>query len=143
MSIKKIDRVTCRVLGDDMEAALQAVAEKHGVDITQGRATYMDANATFKFEVAVLNAEGVAETKEYTALKQAVRYTGGLELADLDVEYNDPFLPVGAFKITGFRTRARKNPFIVTVVETNKQYTLSETQLMIILQRHKGREAAA
>jgi len=142
MSIKKIDRATCRLIGDDMEAALQAVAEKHGVDITRGRCTFLDENATYKFEVAVLNADGQAETKTYTALKQVIEWIEGLELADLDVEYNDPFLSVGPFKITGYRTRARKNPFIVTVVGTDKSYTLSEAQLMIVVKRHKSEAAA-
>lgn len=142
MSIKKIDRAACRLIGDEMEAAVQGVAEKHGLQITRGRSVYMGPNATYKFEVAVLNADGQAETKEFTDLKTAIPYIDGVTLADLDVEYNDPFLPIGPFKITGWRIRARKNPFIISAVETDKQYTLSEAQLRVIINRHKSEAAA-
>lgn len=60
----EITRSLLRAMNDDMEQALKAVAEKHGVSIEVGSARFTSQNATFKVQIAVIGKGGVADTRE-------------------------------------------------------------------------------
>lgn len=61
---EEITRPLLRQLQADMDEALKAVAQKHGVSIEVGNASFTSQNATFKVQVAVTGKGGVADTRE-------------------------------------------------------------------------------
>ena len=105
MAIKQFDKKNLEVLRNDMNAALAAVAEKHGVTLHAGNATFMGETVTFKLEAVVLDKDGNVQTKESVALKQ--HYP---EYVGKKVKFSK-----GNGIVIGVNTRARKNPFLVKV----------------------------
>jgi hypothetical protein len=66
--IKNLNPDVLKALALDINAALQAVAAKHGVSISTGRSTYADTHADMKLHIGVVDAEGNKHTRERDAL---------------------------------------------------------------------------
>lgn len=123
--IQKFTPKVCDVLGTEIESALQAIAEKYGVQIKRGRGSYTASNFTMKVEVATVGEGGQAQTREYDALVQMLPVLDvGVSVADLGATFTHPRAP-GPFKIVGYRTRAPKKPFILEV-EGGRQLVAGE-----------------
>ena len=104
-------RDKARELAEDMLAALQSVATKHGVQIKDkgGKFDPNGGSATFKFEAAFLNDQGQAETAERKEYKLfAVNLGLKPEWLDQTFRFNS-----ADYKIVGLRTRRSKNPVLV------------------------------
>jgi len=102
----------------DVEEALDAIAEKHGVTITTGRATYTAQNATMKLEIAAIARDGTVQTKEAVDFAAyAFRY--GLSPDDLGKEFR---YAGETFEIIGLKTRATKMPILGQSRQTGKIY---------------------
>ena len=85
------------------------------VELKLGNCSYNDTYATFKLEVQVKGGD----TKEMSDLKQISKYRN----LDLDKVYIDGR---HHFKLVGWKSRARKNPFIVKDIKTDSQYVIGE-----------------
>ena len=108
MPIQTIDRPTCSMLRDEINAALRAVAERHGIQITAGNAKYSATNVEFKVNVCVVSAGGVVETKERQAFRAYCR-TYGLKPEDLDKVFVQGHR---RFKIAGLKTTSARYPVL-------------------------------
>tara|TARA_R100001440_G_scaffold72950_1_gene97137 strand:+ start:910 stop:1299 length:390 start_codon:yes stop_codon:yes gene_type:complete len=86
-----------------------------GVELKLGNCSYSDTHATFKLEVQVKGGD----TKEMSDLKQISSYRN----LDLDKVYIEGR---HHFKLVGWKSRARKKPFIVKDIKTDSQYVISE-----------------
>ena len=66
-----IDRALLKTLRIDINAALQAVGEKHGVVLSAGNASFERDGSTgsYKLEVATITSSGVVMTKEASDFK--------------------------------------------------------------------------
>jgi hypothetical protein len=53
MELNKIERKTCTLLRPEVEAALAELAEKYGLKIHAGNASFNDSAVTFKLELAL------------------------------------------------------------------------------------------
>ena len=104
--MKEIGRAECRLLGQECEEALKAVAEKHGLNVVRKGGRYGFTDAVLKFEFTVLNDDGTVNTPERQAfLDFAESY--GLKVDDLDMV----FISRGTkYVVSGLNTRARKFP---------------------------------
>jgi len=63
-TIKSFDRPTIKALRAEIDAALKAVADRHGIAITSGSATFSDANVSLKIQLATLGEGGAVNTRE-------------------------------------------------------------------------------
>src|SRR4051812_22602453 len=71
MTISKFDVNACRSVGEEIEAAVQAVAAKHGIKIKIGKATYTNGpTMDIRLECAVIAADGVVIDKDAASLDQ-------------------------------------------------------------------------
>ena len=113
------DRVTLRVLREEIDAALKAVADKHGISLTLGKITFAGDGSTMsgKIEGAVAR-DGQVQTKEAVDfLKYAEVY--GLKAEDLGRQ----FVSKGRwFEITGLRPKAPKRPVLARGVADGQTY---------------------
>lgn len=104
----QIDRPLLRALNADMEEALKAVAEKHGVSIDVGNASFTSQNATFKVQVAVIGKGGVADTREAQDFR-IFASSYGLSADDLGQTF-----PYGGkeYTIVGLSRKSSKYPIV-------------------------------
>lgn len=107
--ITALDPIVLRRLREDFDRALAPVAEKYGLKITTGKATYLPALATFKMEVATIGADGTVESKDAVNFK---RYAGMIGLSPDDL--GKPVVLRGTkFTIAGFLPRSGRYPMLM------------------------------
>lgn len=110
-----MDRATAKALRNK----LNEVFEQHGIDgysIHVGNASYDDAQVTFKVEVR----EDGASSKEERDLETFARIDG-LDTSKIADQQGK------SFTLVGYKTRARKNPWIVQDMKTGTKYVISDT----------------
>ena len=114
-----LNKTTVTKLNNDVIAALQAVAKKHGVQLV-AKGGKFDANGFRpRISFAAITEEGVM-TKERTALASFKAQMAGFKSTDFGRKFTDCGR---TFVIEGFRTRAPRRPLLVRDVTDNKQYT--------------------
>jgi hypothetical protein len=111
-----MDRQKIRALNVAIEKALQQVGNDFGVNIRTKGARYDATSAKVTLEVADVNGEGVAETREFRVLK--LHYPG---LAGKRFEYQGKVI-----ELTGYNPRAKRYPLQYTVVKTGARYKAGE-----------------
>jgi len=107
--ITEFDKPVLRALRADINAALAAVGAKHGISVTAGNASFRDDSATFKLECALLNSDGVAESKEMLALKECYPDLVNKRVTIGRCGTNG--------MIIGYNHRAHQYPFLVKTVK--------------------------
>ena len=117
-----MDRDKCRMIRDVLNEELQACAEKLGLVISIGNATYTDTNVTFKVECAEISEDGTVMNKEASDFKSGA-YLYGLEPEDFGREFESNGK---VFKIVGLKARSRKYPVIGEDVQ-GKRFKFPET----------------
>jgi len=108
-----MDRKTAK----ELRIRLQDILDTHGIsgyEISVGNASYDSAQVTFKVEV---RQEGAGSVEERDLATFA-------EIHDLDT--NKVFNQGGtAYTLVGYKTRARKNPWIVQRLDNSSRYVIS------------------
>jgi hypothetical protein len=124
-----------RINGECMEA-VRKVLEANGLALNErSRTTYDGSHFSTKFEAAVINDDGTAETVEAVAFKRYA-YLYGLDPAD----FGKSFTSRGTlYVICGLNTRAQKLPILATQVSTGKTYKFSETAVQLGLNKAAAR----
>lgn len=113
------DRKSVKSLRPEIDAALAAVAAKHGISIKAGGARFSNNNITFKVEVNTIDASGVVETPGARALKAFYpQYVGK--------KVNLPGSITGT--VVEYRDRRPKYPFVVET-PNGKCYKVGEHYL--------------
>ncbi len=102
----------------DIDAALNEIGKKWGINLGTGNLSYNDKNFTTKISGAVVSKSGIVMTKQATDFKRiGTRYLPGVNVGDkvnhLGREYT----------ITGWNTRSRRNP--VEMEMDGKSYKVS------------------
>jgi hypothetical protein len=112
MTIKTIDAAACRLLREELEMALGAVTDNNpGLTIKVGSMTYAGNYATIKLEVAIVDEEGNAQTKEasdfidYTAM-------GAYDTLTPDHLWDWVMLHGERYQLIGCKPRSRKYPIL-------------------------------
>jgi cell division ATPase FtsA len=117
--MKTINKDTLRLLREEINEAVNSVAEKHGIKIHAGNATYSHSgtNATFKLEVAIEKDGEVIDKDAQSFLDYATLL--GLEPEMLFKQ----FKAYGkTYKLVGYSPRAQKYPFLAE--RDGKRYKL-------------------
>ena len=121
MSITQFDRPTLRALRSDIEAALKAVAAKHGVSLTAGAVSFEPQRFTLKIEGAVIGADGKAASFAQHA------HLFGLAPGDLGKRI---MLGGKQFTIVGVRPNARKRPVLLEDANGNRNVVASADSVL-------------
>ena len=109
-----MDRATAKML----RGKLNAIFEEHGIDgfdLSVGNATFDDAQVTFKVEVREQGA-GSKEERDLETFAQI----DGLDTTKIANQQGK------AFALVGYKTRARKNPWIVQDMSSGTKYVIND-----------------
>lgn len=118
--MKELTPSKLQFLREEINEALKALGEKHGVKFTPGKAKYSPTSANFELEVALVNADGSAETKMRTDFNNfAVGY--GMKPEWLDKQFNR-FDKV--YQIIGLMPTSHKYPVLCKCLRTGKEFKL-------------------
>lgn len=109
--IEAFDRATVKVLSEELERAVQSVAEKYGIKISWAGGNFSPNAATIKLELAIIGGDGTAKTKEYDDLMTMAPV---LDILNIEARRYDS--QVGDFHIVGYRAKAHKKPFIIQTI---------------------------
>ncbi len=102
----------------EAEQALQALAEKHGVNVRRTSGSFDSKNATLKFNVSVIDENGTVLTPEGESFKRnALQF--GLQPADL---FGTFFVNGTQYRITGLKTRRPKFPISAERVSDGRAF---------------------
>lgn len=111
-------------LSEDINSALDQVAQKHGItSLTLGNIQYDDTEFTGKVK-AVINNESHQKQKQN-------RLVDALKLYDLPLEFADHTFrddKIGVVELVEYKSRNRKYPFIVKD-QNGKRWKLSTMQM--------------
>jgi hypothetical protein len=105
--ITHINPEVLKALALDINAALKAVADKHGISLSTGRSVYADTHAEIKLHVSVVDAKGNEHTRERDALSTwSDHILAGLKYGD------QVALVTGkgktTYTVTGYKSRSGK-----------------------------------
>jgi len=116
----RIDKVTLQWLRKTLNTILAEFAAEEGISLKLGNCTFTPSNFIFKLEGALINADGVAETKERDDFKYyATMY--GLNASDLDKEF---VFRNEKYKVVGLNPRSRKYPINVVRLNDGKRFRM-------------------
>jgi hypothetical protein len=127
--IKTFDRATCRTLSDAALAALQEVAERHGLQVEAGRGSFAPSDFTVKFTFKVVGEGGIspADRRDCQHLGLPETCLGQTIQGRL-----------GSYQITGFKPRSPKYQVIVKYVSgahEGRSYKMPAVQVSADLAR--------
>ena len=111
-----------------IQGELSKVEEELNITLTLGNCSYSSNRA--KFQLELLTANG--KSKEQEDLEDMAQYLN-LDLDKIGEWSGD------SYKLWGYKSRARKNPFIIEDVKTQKRYVISEPHAVRLFQKEKPR----
>ncbi len=113
-----IDKKLLKALRDDINKALKSVAEKHGVGLDLGNASYNDQHANFKLKVSSKNESGETITEEMSAFN-ALHKLYGLEK---DMLFKTFMSNGSEYEIIGLKPRSHKYPILARELSSKKTF---------------------
>jgi hypothetical protein len=128
MKTTSFDKTNLNSLRSDIDAALAEVAQKYGISIKAGNATYTGETATFKLNLGVIDGDGVAADPMIAAFKNNAKYCG-LEASDLGRSF---VLNGRSYTIHGLNLKARNRPIIARGSD-GKLYSFEDTAVVRLL----------
>lgn len=106
--INQLDKQSLTRIRDQINAALEMVADDLGLNITVGSCRYTAKNATLKVEIATLSDDGSIQNKEREDFKiWAPSY--GLSSGDLGKTFESNG---NTYEVCGLKRRSRKYPIL-------------------------------
>jgi hypothetical protein len=130
MSLTKFDKETIRKLRVEMDEVLKTLADKYGIQIKAGNATFSENLVTLKVDCSILK-DGKAVTKEAEAFLAYAKIIG-LDPSDLGREFS---LNNKTYKVLGFQPRKEKFPMICEDTKSGKMYRLPEDSVVAALKK--------
>jgi len=114
-----IDRALLKTLRVDIDAALAAVGEQHGVQLHAGNASFErdGSNGSFKLTISTISDSGFVETAEAAAFR-SISYQFNMTPEDLGEEFSTP--AGDKFVLMGARPRSKKATLLATKVDGAK-----------------------
>lgn len=110
MTITRMDLAAANALRAEIEAAAQAIAQKHGLDgLVKGCSYDGQTTITFKIEMATVGTNGVAQTREAADFERYAREFGVAEHVHLGSTFD---LRGRTHVVVGLHARGRKLPVL-------------------------------
>lgn len=119
--ITAFDKNNLKVLSAEIETALAAIGEKHGITIKTAGGSYTDETVTFKLDCIVKGEGGVARDKHAVALERFYPKFVGKEVT----------LNSKTYTVVGYNTRGREYPFIIKDAR-GQRYKATERDVGIV-----------
>lgn len=115
----EIDKTLAQALGKEVEEALNAVAERHGLQVQVRGGTYDSTLFKPKVEFTTLDA----------AEREFARYASlfGLKPDDFNAEFTSQGR---LFKVSGVAPRSTKRPILAIEVTTGRTFKFTETGVL-------------
>jgi hypothetical protein len=118
-----IDRALMIQLRKEIDAALAGIATKHGLQaIRAGSSTWSTDGVSGTIKVEILSNASSGSRKMDKIEKSLDIYKHFHKDIDFDATYKLARGGNDRFTITGYNTKAREYPFILTVVGTERRY---------------------
>lgn len=120
-AIQTLDRNVVRMINAEIEAALQQVSQKYGIEIDLGNSRFTNANCDLKVKYSVKTSDGMVMTREAEDYNRYAKMRGFTKmLGDL--------ITVGGntYEIAGMKPRSTKYPILAKCTTTGKMYKFSE-----------------
>lgn len=130
-----ITKATARVIRKDLDAALEEIGKKHGLQMVTGLISidYTGKTAAIKVKASVIESDGSVVTEEALALK-----THGQDYGLSEDHLGVVFWSNGTqYKFLGLNTRAPKYPILAEVVNTGQGVRFQKGIVKTILQAHR------
>lgn len=123
--ITNFDRVTCKAMNAEILAALAPIAKKYGLNVAGKGGRFSADNWVTKIEFAVINKDGVAQSKEVAEFNRYCHLFG------LNREhFGEVFVVQGRkFAICGLKPRAHKMPVLAKEIATGKTFKFRVGQI--------------
>jgi hypothetical protein len=132
--ITTISRSDMSVLRSEVNAAIAAVATKHGLVMALGSGKFNEKNASFKLEISTKDQNtGMVKSREATSFEVNAHFYG-FKAEDLGATFKSNGR---TFKITGLNTRRPKFPLLAVCVEDGRTYKFPDTTVLACLGRKK------
>jgi len=109
--INSFSKANLNELRSDINAALEAVGQKHGISLNLGNARFDSTSVAWKLNLATIGANGMAKTPERTALERLYP-----QYVDKKVTVNGKPGRISG-TVIGYKTRGRKYPFLVKTAQ--------------------------
>ena len=123
--MREMTKAIVREIADEAIVMLEELADKRGISVTYGGGNYSKSNAVLKFEFAILNEGGVAQTRTVEDWATfAPRY--GLPVDGIGKMFQTGN---GYFRIVGWKHGNSKYPVICEKVADGKQYKMTPMQV--------------
>jgi hypothetical protein len=107
-TIQQFNRQNIQAIRPDLQLALDKIAEKYGIAIKVGNASYYPETATYKIELSTKSSDGTIVTKERNDFTLfALRFGLKPEWLDRTFTYSGD-----TYKIVGLKTKARTAPVL-------------------------------
>jgi hypothetical protein len=110
-----MDKATAQFIREALNQVLVNGIADGDYTVSIGNCTYNDVDCTFKVTVA---PQGAASKEE----REMAQYAGLYKL-DINKVYTNS--TGRSFTLSGYRSRARKNPWIITDLGNGKDYTIA------------------
>jgi hypothetical protein len=130
-TVTKFDRKNCKLIQDEAAAALQAVAAKYGLAVTQHGGTLGDLQFVAKFAFKVTDQKAVADTAK-AEWDSSCHYFSGLRPEDFGAEIS---WGGRKFVITGLMLSRSKKPIKVRDTGNGKDYVFADKDVARLLGR--------
>lgn len=111
-----------------IQGELSKVEEELNITLTLGNCSYSSNRAKFQLELLTENGK----SKEQEDLENMAQYLN-LDLDKVAEQSNE------LYKLWGYKSRARKNPYIIENTRTNQKYVISESHAVRLFQKEKPR----
>lgn len=127
MNNSQLNNQNLQALRLDIDAALKAVAAKHGVVLKTGRCRFSPSAATMELSIATISDTGEVVDREMAALKANVQFLGLTES-----HLSQTFKISGqTFKLTGYNSRRSAKPFRLLCVESGRTYVARDADVRV------------
>jgi len=115
--INSLDRTAVRRINDDIQSALDAVANRYGVQIKVGNSRFSDSNCTTKIDISTVNEGGTVMTKEATDFNRFATSFG------ITKKLGDTFeFRYDTYEIVGLKPRSSKYPVLAKNLSNGKTF---------------------
>lgn len=125
MNTTTLNRDVIRDLRTEINAALAAVAAKHGLSMNAGNCSFTSTSATLKLEISTISATGEVISKTLAALRSNAKWLGLT-----DDHLNATFQIAGhTYKLVGYNQRRYAKPFEIKCLDNGKTYITTKQQV--------------
>jgi hypothetical protein len=116
-----------RAISNEIEAAVQVVAQAHGIVIKRGAASYTDSNFSLALKISTIGEGGVVQSQERLDFLSMAHFYG-LKAEDIDQEFN---YAGDRYKVVGLKRKSTKFPILVEKIATGKRFKFPEAAVIM------------